>query len=221
MTKKEIELPINQTPAGDKALNAQVLQTRKVNAHSQVRGFVKYTVRKWVYDENGPLVGVDGKRGYYQKPKVIDQKKFNVDFESLTPEQKAWIDNLLTNDGRDKIHVDMYTTTSKSGSGFNYIGLSENVSAPNASDTSLTGEITTNGLARIQATTRSHTTGTNTSTIQHTFTASGAFTAVQKAALFNDAGPPVNGTMGHENTFTSVALQTNDQLQVSWTITAG
>ncbi len=219
MTKKEIELPINQTPAGDAPLKAQVLQTRKVPTHAPVRGFVKYTIRKWVYDKNGPLVGVDGKRGRYEQPKIISHAVFNQD--NLSPAQKEWIDNLLTNGGRDEIHVDMYTTTSKSGSGFNYIGLSENASAPNASDTSLTGEITTNGLARIQATTRSHTTGTNTSTIQHTFTASGAFTAVQKAALFDDAGPPVNGVMGHENTFTPVALQTNDQLQVTWTITAG
>lgn len=218
--EKEIKVPIQQMPAGDGPVQMVKTNVRKVNAHSSVRGFVQYKVRKWVYDDNGPLVGVDGKRGYYEKPKVVGVAQFNQDFINTYEAQKWW-DNLLTNDGRDEIHVDMYTTTSKSGSGFNYIGLSENASAPAATDTALTGEITTNGLARVQATTRSHTTGTNTSTIQHTFTASGAFTAVQKAALFDAAGPPVAGVMGHENTFTSVALQINDQLQVTWTITAG
>lgn len=218
--KKEIKIPSPNADLGG-GVNTVRMQTRVVPSGAPLRGFVKYTVRRWINDESGPLVGVDGKRGRYEHPKVIDQSKFNVDFNSLSPEQKDWFTNLLTNGGRDKIHVESYTTTSKSGSGFNFIGLSENAAAPVATDTSLTGEITTNGLARVQASTRNHTTGTNTSTIQHVFTATGVFSAVQKSALFDLIGPPVAGVMGNENTFPPVALQINDQLQVTWLITAG
>lgn len=95
-----------------------------------------------------------------------------------------------------------------------YLALSENATAPAAGDTSLTGEITTNGLARAIAT-YAHTVAATSYTLSKTWTASGAFTAVQKAGMFTAVS---GGTMPFENTFTATALAINDQLSVVWTV---
>ena len=142
-------------------------------------------------------------------------KNVGTDTEEVICKDKH---NLLTNSGRDWMHAQVYTNTSAGTRGAGYIGLSSNAAAPAASDTTLTGEITTGGLARVDAGTKTHTGGTNSTTIQHTFTASGTHTAVQKAALFNAAS---SGYMAHENTFTAVTLQSSDTLQVTWTVTLG
>jgi hypothetical protein len=126
--------------------------------------------------------------------------------------------NLLTNGGRDFIHAQAYGNTSAGTQGSRYIAVSTDSGSPAAGDTTLTGEISTNGLGRAAATTNTHSAGTNTSVLGITFTASGAHTNVQKSALFNASS---SGTMTHENTFTAVTLATNDQLQVTWTLTLG
>ena len=126
--------------------------------------------------------------------------------------------NLLTNAGRDYFHAQDYTNTSAGGVGVNFIALSENSGGAAAGHTAVAGEISTNGLARALASTRTHSSGTNTTTLQNTFTASGSFSAVQLSGLLN-AGS--SGTLGHEATFTSVALVSGDTLQVTWTLTLG
>ncbi len=126
--------------------------------------------------------------------------------------------NLLTNAGRDYFHAQCYTNTSAGGIGCNYIALSENSGGAAAGHTAVAGEISTSGLARAQASTRTHSSGTNTTTLQNTFTASGTFSAVQLSGLLNAAS---TGTLGHEATFTSVALVSGDTLQVTWTLTLG
>jgi len=126
--------------------------------------------------------------------------------------------NLLTNSGRDAFHALAYTNTTAGSRGYGYIGLTSNSASPAATDTALTGEITTGGLGRADATTKTHSSGTNSTTIQNTFTSSATHTAIVKAALFNAASA---GTMAHINTFTSVTLQSSDTLQVTWTLTLG
>ena len=123
----------------------------------------------------------------------------------------------------DLIHTDMFTTTSKSGSGFNFIALTANTGQTvDADQTALTGEITTNGLSRVQATTRTHGAGTSTSLIEHTFTLSGTQSDITRAALFNLIGPPVAGTMGPFAAFTNGAtgqMVSGETVKVSVTIT--
>ena len=128
--------------------------------------------------------------------------------------------NLLTNAGRDWMIAQVYTNTSAGTRGSGYIALTANSTSPAASDTSLASEITTGGLARADATTKSNTGGTNSTTIQHTFTASATHTNVQKSGLFNNTKDN-SDTMSHENTFTAVTLQSSDTLQVTWTTTLG
>jgi hypothetical protein len=81
----------------------------------------------------------------------------------------------------------------------------------------LTSEIATYGLTRAQGT-YAHTAGTDNWTISKTFTATGSFTAVQKAGLFSASSA---GTMMAENTFASVNLANGDQLTITWTIDLG
>lgn len=126
--------------------------------------------------------------------------------------------NLLTNGGRDWMIAQVYTNTSAGTRGSGFIALTTDTGAPAAGDTALASEITTGGLARADATTKSHTGGTNSTTIQHTFTASATHTAVQKSGLFNASS---GVTLSHENTFTAVTLQSSDTLQVTWTTTLG
>jgi hypothetical protein len=127
--------------------------------------------------------------------------------------------NLFTNAGRDYAHAQMYTNTSAGGRGSGFIASSAETTSPAAGDTTLASEITTNGLGRADATTKTHTGGTNTTVIEHTFTASGAHTAVHKAALFTASSA---GTMTHAANFSSdVTLATNDQLKITFTLTLG
>ena len=127
--------------------------------------------------------------------------------------------NLLTNNGRDYAIAQFYTNTSAGGVGENFIALTSDSSGADATDSTLPSEITTNGLERALATTISHSTGTNSTTLNKIFTASGTHTAVQMSGTFNQLA--VGGTIGHEAVFTSVTLASSDTLSVTWTLTLG
>jgi len=124
--------------------------------------------------------------------------------------------NLMLNAGRDFIHQQVYGTSGLGSNGFNYIALTNNVLTPAGADTTLPGEITLNGLARAQGSV-THVVGSNQTTIDHTFVATGPQSA-QGAALFNAAS---GGVMNHEFTFAQKNLVTADTIQVTIVITAG
>jgi hypothetical protein len=125
--------------------------------------------------------------------------------------------NLLTDAGKDWMHQQVYTNTSAGTRGAGYIASTESTITPATGNTTLTGEITTNGLARADAITKSHTAASNSSTIEHTFTATGSFTSVLASALFNASSA---GTMPHIANFAtgSGILATNDTLKITWTV---
>lgn len=148
---------------------------------------------------------------------TVQVKRAGSDDEWITFVEN--VHNVYTNAGRDRAHQEQYTNTSAGTRGAGFVAVSAETTAPTASDTTLAGEITTGGLARADATTKTHTNGTNTSTIEHTYTASAGHTAVHKAAIFNASSA---GTMSHAAVFTSdVTLATNDQLKVTFTLTLG
>lgn len=127
-----------------------------------------------------------------------------------------YMPNLMTNDGRDRIHAVSYTLTTLSGNaGFNFMGVTSNATAPAATDTTLTAEITTNGLTRVAVATVTHTTGTNSTVMDHTYTATGSFTAVIKVGLFNLVAA---GVMGHEGLISSTDLASGDKLENIYTL---
>lgn len=126
--------------------------------------------------------------------------------------------NLLTTDGRDFYHAQVLTNTSAGTRGSGFLAVSANATAPAAGDTTLTGEISTGGLARADATTKTHTDNTNSTTIEHEWTASATHTDVQKCAMFNASS---SGTMTHEGTFTAASLISGDKLKVTYVINIG
>lgn len=141
--------------------------------------------------------------------------------------------NVITTVGKDFIAGQIGNTTGISTNGANFIGLSTDTKAADASDKCISttnggttsAELTANGLGRAQGT-FAHTTGQNTYTVTKTFTAATAGTNnVQKAGLFtatangDTCAGSNDGTMMAENIFTPVSLAVNDQLTITWTIT--
>ena len=130
--------------------------------------------------------------------------------------------NLVTNAGRDDIHGALYGVPSggtASVAPYDYIGLTANATDPTTSSTALTAEITSGGLSRAQATTITHTDGSNRTDLSKEFTATAAHTNIHTAGLFSGA---TGGVMAHAAAFTNtVTLQNNDTLTVEWQITLG
>jgi hypothetical protein len=132
------------------------------------------------------------------------------------------VGNILTNAGRVALHTFIYGTAAQKasaslGDGLHYIGLSNDATPPAASDTSLAGELSGNGLDRaLGVVTLPVGAGVITS-IQNTFTYTGGGPqGVQKTALFDAAS---SGNMAHEILFTQRTLATNDTLTLTMNIT--
>lgn len=100
-----------------------------------------------------------------------------------------------------------------------FMGLTTNTGAPNASDTTLTGEITTGGCARAKAT-YAHTGGTGSYTMQVVFSVTASFTNIHKMALFSASTATAAGVMALEAVLNQDATVGNgDTLTVTDTIT--
>jgi hypothetical protein len=131
--------------------------------------------------------------------------------------------NLITNAGEDVISRQTAcgaTSAPACGNGGVYIALSTDTTAPAATDTSLTSEQTTNGLARALGT-YSHTTGANTHQITHTFTYSCTTctsTTIAKVGMFDAS---TGGNMMAETLLSSTATVSanGDQIVITWTFT--
>ena len=145
---------------------------------------------------------------------AIVNKNGNREEQRLAHLQK----NLLTNNGRDQFHALVYTNTAAGTRGFGYIAVTTDTANPAAGDTALTGELAASGFTRADATTKTHSAGTNSTTIEHTFTASGTVNSIVKSGTFNNASGTV---LAHEATFTSASLISGDTLKVTWTLNLG
>lgn len=159
--------------------------------------------------QHARAVDFDEKTGLWQY-KIIDEQESH---------------NLILDGGRVAIHTYVYGTSAQrtaaglSGTGFNYIALTNDSGAPAAGDTTLTGELTTDGLGRAVGTVTLPTGSGNQTTVAKTFTYTGGTSqAVQKTALFDASSA---GKMAHELTFTQRTLFPSDTLTVTFTITLG
>lgn len=138
-------------------------------------------------------------------------------------ESEEEVGNLVTDAGRVAIHTYIYGTSAQrtsgglSGTGLNYIALSNDGTSPAAGDTTLTGELSGNGLDRVQGTVTPPTGSGTITTVAKTFTYSGGVAQdVQKTALFDDSP---GGLMAHEILFTPRTLNTSDTLTLTFSIT--
>jgi hypothetical protein len=128
--------------------------------------------------------------------------------------------NLLTNNGRDGFHAVCYTNTAAGTRGAGYVALTTGTASPAAGDTALSGtELAASGFTRADATTKTHSGGTNSTIIEHTFTASGTVNLIHASGTFNNAS---STTLYHEAAFgTDASLISGDTLKVTWTLNLG
>lgn len=146
----------------------------------------------------------------------------DLQFRGQRPRQLCWQTisadytmNLVTNAGLNwAADILGNTSTPSVNAQCNYIALTNTAITPAAGDTTLSGEISSNGLSRAQAT-YAHTSNATTFTLSKTFTATGTQSA-QAGGVFTAASV---GTMCYEDTFTSASLVSGDTLAVTWTIT--
>jgi hypothetical protein len=100
-----------------------------------------------------------------------------------------------------------------------FMGLTENASAASASNTTLTGEITTGGCSRA-LTTYAHTGGTSTFTLQKSYSVTASFPAIHRMGLFTASNTTAAGIMVFETVLNADANVVNgDTLQVTDTVT--
>ena len=148
----------------------------------------------------------------HKRPVKRDEKTGLWIYETVDEEER---DNLITNAGRVQLHTQCYSASP--GNAFRFIALTNDATAPAATDTSLTGEISTAGLSRAAGTvTLASGSGTQT-TISNVFTATGAVSA-RKAALFNASS---GGVMNHVVAFAAKTLANGETLTITYTITLG
>ena len=133
------------------------------------------------------------------------------------------VGNLVTDAGLVAIHTYIYGTAAQRTAaalgvdGLSYIGLTNDAGAPAGGDTTLTGELSADGLARAAGTVTLPTGAGTITTVHHEFTYSGGVAqGIQKTALF-DAGS--GGNMAHELLFTQRTLNTSDTITITFQIT--
>lgn len=138
-------------------------------------------------------------------------------------ESEEEVGNLILNAGRVAIHTYIYGTSAQrtsgglSGTGFNWVALSDDAAAPAAGDTTLTGELSGNGLTRAQGVVTLPTGAGTVTTVVKAFTYLGGSQGVRKTALFDAS---TSGKMAHEILFTQRTLVTNDLFTLTFQITA-
>jgi hypothetical protein len=125
------------------------------------------------------------------------------------------VDNLRTTAGRDWIFGQLFSG-SPVAKGLNYIALSTDATGGTAASTTLTSEITTNGLQRALGT-YTYNSGQSICTLEHAFLCNTSAVTVQSAALFTDASV---GTINHIVAFTAITVQVGWTLRVKITIVA-
>jgi hypothetical protein len=125
------------------------------------------------------------------------------------------VSNLLTKAGRDFLIQQTYSSSPSATASLRWIALSNDTLTETVDSTTLSNEITTAGLARAEGTV-SHTAGTATVEVEHTFTATGAVTC-RKAALLSASS---SGSIHHILAFASAkTLASGETLTVRFTIT--
>lgn len=125
--------------------------------------------------------------------------------------------NLITNAGWDMI-ASALSNTATQAAACNYIAMTADTTAMAATDTTLTSELTTNGLGRAQGT-YAHSAGTKIWTVAKTFTYSTTGSqSIGKVAVFNAAS---SGTYcwGYVLGTAQTVSNNGDTITVTWTHT--
>jgi hypothetical protein len=129
--------------------------------------------------------------------------------------QHEHVKNFRTNAGGDAQASQMADTSTQSAA-CNQIAVSTTAITPALTDTTLSGEVTTNGLGRAVGTFTSNTNSAHTQfTLVKTFTASGTVSSVQAGAVFNASS---GGSLCWEATWSPVNLVNTQTITITWTV---
>jgi len=129
--------------------------------------------------------------------------------------------NLITNAGRQQWHLQSYGTSGLASLGFCYCALSADAVTETATSTSLSNEIASNGLSRVQCGVSLPVSSGNQTVLTASWTASGVgIPAPQKGALFNASS---NGVMNHVFGFSqgAVTLAAGQSFNIRGVVTMG
>lgn len=128
-----------------------------------------------------------------------------IGWESLT-------ENLITDAGVDALFEAHNNVAFRA----DYMAVSNNATAPATTDTTLAGELSTNGFDRTEAT-YAHSAGTSTGTMVASWTATGTVADIHKMGLFTAVS---SGTLVYTTAFsTDASVTADDTLEVTDTIT--
>jgi hypothetical protein len=172
------------------------LQSRDFQEHLALKAYVSAKYRRWHKSWNFG-------RGGYGPWRWLTRNK----------------PNLKTNAGVTFFAVECYGTSGTGTAAANYMAVTATAITPAVTDTTLSGELdNTNGFGRAQATVTNGTaaSGSITTTISKTYTATGTQNNIQGGAVFTAASGP---TLCHEYTFTLNNYGVNDQLTTQLVVT--
>ncbi|MFN4336479.1 MAG: hypothetical protein ACK4FV_02720 [Candidatus Nitrosocaldus sp.] len=167
-----------------------------------------------VYTTNSAIIGIVSSTnnnvesaGFYDKVLITVERNGNIIYRYETH-------NLITDAGKDFIRQQAFGTASSTAQ---YIALSTDPTTPTPSDTTLVGEIISQGLGRAQGTATNG--GTGQITISKTFTmTSGNQTSftINKAGLFDSSS---GGTLVAVALISNPpTLQAGDSITINWQI---
>jgi len=135
----------------------------------------------------------------------------------------GWKNNQITNDGFNSYLVNQLGT-SLTGSKISHVALGTG-GAPASNATTLTGEVVTNGSGSVVRAAVTAATSSSSKTLRNTATFSSANSFITASAnisnigLFGVSGPTTaSGTLFAGNTYTSSALATNQNVNITYDI---
>lgn len=135
----------------------------------------------------------------------------------------GWKNNQITNDGFNSYLVNQLGT-SLTGSKISHVALGTG-GAPASNATTLTGEVSTNGSGSVVRAAVTAATSSTSKTLRNTATFSSANSFITASAnisnigLFGVSGPTTaSGTLFAGNTYTSSALATNQNVNITYDI---
>ena len=163
------------------------------------------------------------KQGLSEPAKIKGMFRLQISEDGKVVGDTGWRQNQITNLGFNEYLVKSLGT-SLTGQKVSHAALGTG-GAPGAADTSLSGEVSTNGSGSVVRAAVTAATSSGSKTLRNTATFSSANSFITASAnisnigLFNVSGPTTaSGSLFAGNTYTSSALATNQNVNVTYDI---
>ncbi|HSX45364.1 MAG TPA: hypothetical protein VLF39_04660 [Candidatus Saccharimonadales bacterium] len=154
--------------------------------------------------------------------KIKGMFRLQIDESGNIIGDSGWKENLITNVGY--LNIVNQLGTSLTGSKISHAALGTG-GAPNATDTTQSGEVSTNGSGSVVRAAVTAATSSTSKTLRHTATFSSANSFITASAnisnigLWQTSGPTTaSGSLMAGNTYTSSALATNQNVNITYDI---